>query len=100
MGRQHDLTSGGTVAYYMTSPEGEKSLEELLAMGWRRDSRVPWARSTPSSRSSGHSRTRQANVMMARAMAAKCARNPAIVNEWNISWKPNQVWLICGHLVA
>lgn len=33
MGRQHELTSGGTVAYYMTSPEGEKSLEELLAMG-------------------------------------------------------------------
>lgn len=33
VGRQHDLTSGGTVAYYMTSPEGEKSLEELLAMG-------------------------------------------------------------------
>ncbi len=37
---------------------------------------------------------------MASAIAAKCARKPAIVNEWNISWKPNHFSLSCGHFVA
>jgi len=39
-------------------------------------------------------------LAMASEIAAKWARKPAMVNEWNISWKPNHVWLICGHLVA